>query len=50
MQDCEGWLSGCRSSVAEHWLHKLSVLGSIPGDCQPLFFLNSLHSNVRQEF
>ena len=27
--------SGCRSSVAEHWLHKPGVLGSIPSDCRP---------------
>ena len=27
------WLFGCRTSVAEHWLHKLGVLGLIPGDC-----------------
>ena len=39
-EDCEGWwLSGCRSSVAEHWLHETGVLGSIPGDCQPFHFL-----------
>ena len=31
--DCEGWwLSGCHSSVAEHWP---GVLGSIPGGCRP---------------
>ena len=40
IEDCEGWwlhvrLSSCCSSVAEHWLHKPGVLGSIPGDCQP---------------
>ena len=23
------------SSVAQYWLHKLGVLGLIPGDCQP---------------
>ena len=28
-------LSGCHTSVAEHWLHKASVLGSISTDCQP---------------
>ena len=39
IEDCEGWwLSGCRSSVAEHWLHKPGVLGSIPGDCWPFHF------------
>ena len=31
-------LSGCRSSVAEHWLHKPGVLGSIPGGCRPFHF------------
>ena len=34
-------LSGCRSSVAEHCLHKPGVLGSIPGDFQP--FHSILH-------
>ena len=35
-EDCEGWwLSGCHSSVAEHQLHKWSVLGLIPSGCQP---------------
>ena len=30
IEDCEGWwLSGCRSSVAEYWLYKSGVLGSI---------------------
>ena len=39
IEDCEGWwLSGCRSSVAEHWLHKPGVLGSIPSDCRPFHF------------
>ena len=28
------WLSGCRSSVAEHWLHMPGVLGLISSDCQ----------------
>ena len=28
-------MSGCRSSVAEHWLHKPGVLGSIPSNCRP---------------
>ena len=28
IEDCEGWgLPKCRSSVAEHWLHKPGVLG-----------------------
>ena len=54
IEDCGGWwLSSCRSSVSEHWLHKLGVLDSIPGGYQfPLFHLktsNSLYSNVRQE-
>ena len=40
IEDCEGWwLSGCCSSVAEHWLHKPGILGSIPGDCQPFHSL-----------
>ena len=31
IEDCEGWwLSGGRSSVVEHWLHKPGVLGLIP--------------------
>ena len=35
-EDCEGcWLSGCCSSVAQHWLHKPGVLGSIPSNCWP---------------
>ena len=39
IEDCGGWwLSGCRSSVAEHWLHKPGVLGSIPGGCRPFHF------------
>ena len=30
IEDCESWwLSGCHSSVAEYWLHKPGVLGSI---------------------
>ena len=45
------WLSGCRSSVAEHWLYKRQVVGSIPGGCRPFHFplflpLNSLYSNM----
>ena len=32
-------LSGCHTSVAEHWLHKASVLGSIPSDYQPFHLL-----------
>ena len=44
IENCGGlWLSGCRSSVAEHWLHKLGVLGSIPGDCQPSIFASKKH-------
>ena len=40
IEDCEGWwLFGCDSLVAEHWLHKPGVLGSIPNDCQPFHFL-----------
>ena len=31
-------LSGCHSSVAEHWLHKPGVLGSIPSGCWPFHF------------
>ena len=47
IEDCEGWwLSGCCGSVAEHWLHKPGVLGSISGDCLPFYF--PLY--VRQEF
>ena len=44
IEDCGGWwLSGCRSSVAEHWLHKPGVLGSIPGGCRP-FHCRPFHS------
>ena len=32
------WLFGCRSSLAEHWLLKPSVLGPIPSNCRPLHF------------
>ena len=40
IEDCEGWwLSGCRSSVAEHWLNKPGVLGSTPGNCWLFHFL-----------
>ena len=39
IEDCEGWwLSSCRSSVAEHWLNKPGVLGSIPCGCRPFHF------------
>ena len=39
IEDCEGWwLSRCHSSVAEHWLHKPGILGSIPGGYQPFHF------------
>ena len=39
IEDCEGWwLSGCRSSVADHRLHKPGALGSIPGGCWPFYF------------
>ena len=39
IQNCVGWwLSGCRSSVAEHRLHKPDVLGSIPSNCRPFHF------------
>ena len=39
MEDCEGWwLSGCRGSVTEHWMHKPGVLDSTPGDCWPFHF------------
>ena len=47
IEDCEGWwLSGCRSSVAEHWLHKPGVLGLIPGDCRPFHFPVFLPHNI----
>ena len=33
IEDCGGWwLSSCRNSVAEHWLHKPGVLGLTPSD------------------
>ena len=37
IEDCGsgGCLHGCHNSVAEHWLHKPGVLGSIPGDYRP---------------
>ena len=39
IEDCEGWwLSGCHSSVVEHWLHKPGVLGSTPNDCRSFHF------------
>ena len=34
--NCEGWWLS--RSVAEQWLHKPGVLGSIPADCWPLQF------------
>ena len=30
--------------MAEHWLHKPSVLGSIPGGCRPFHFINLITS------
>ena len=51
IEDCEvWWLSSCRSSVAEHWLHKPGVLDSIPGDCRLSHFLlqNSFHSKYHE--
>ena len=48
IEDCEGWwLSGCRSSVAEHWLHKPGVLGSIPGDYWPFHFPQFSPHNIK---
>ena len=39
IEDCEGWwLSGGRSSVAEHWHLKPGVLGLTPGGCRPSSF------------
>ena len=39
IEGCGGWwLSGCRSSVAEHWLHKPGVSASIPDNCRPFHF------------
>ena len=32
------WLSSCRSSVAEHWVHKPGILGLISDDCWPFHF------------
>ena len=46
-EDCEGWsLSGCRSSVAEHWLHKPGVLGLVPSDHQPFYLPLFLPHNI----
>ena len=45
------WSSSCCSSpsVAEHWLHKPGVLGSIPGDCRAFHFpLFSHHLSLIQ--
>ena len=37
----EGWWLACHcGSLAEHWLHKLGVLGLIPGDCRSFRFLH----------
>ena len=39
-KDCKSWwLSGCHSSVAEHWLRKPGVLSLISSDCQPSLFI-----------
>ena len=48
IEDCWGWwLSGCHSSVAEHWLHKPGVvLGLIAGDCWPFHFPLFLPQNT----
>ena len=44
-EGCGGWwLSGCCSSVAEHWLHKLGVLSLIPSSCWPF---TSLHFHLK---
>lgn len=49
--DCEGWwLSGFRNSVAEHWLHKLGVLVSIPSDCQPFHLPLFLSQSILNYF
>ena len=50
IEDCGsgGCLHGCHNSVAEHWLHKPGVLGSIPSGCWPFHFTS--YSNKRQEF
>ena len=46
IEDCEGWwLSGYRSLVAEHWLHK-PVLDSIPSDCWAFHFPPFLPLNI----
>ena len=56
IEDCEGWLlSRCCGSVAEHWLHKLRVMGLIPGCFSLSLFSpqrtsNLFYSNKRQEF
>ena len=41
-----GWLFGCHSSVAEHWLHKPGVLGSIPSNCWSFHYFTSKHLNL----
>ena len=51
IEDCEGWwLSGCCSSVAEHWLHKPGVLGLIAGNCQPFHFPLFLPLSLLQRY
>ena len=42
------WLS--YSSVAEQWLHKLGVLGLIPGDFQPFHFYFHLKNLFKELF
>ena len=48
--DCEGWwLSSCRRSVVEYWLHKPGVLVLTPGDCR-LFHFPLLHLKTSKIF
>ena len=43
-------LSGCRTSVAEHWLHKPGVPDLILGDCRPLHFFYFHLKNIQSLF
>ena len=42
IEDCEG----CRSSMAEHWLHKPGLLGLIPSLKTPKFSLFTSHNRT----
>jgi len=54
IDDCEEWwLSICRSSVAEHWLHGFDSHQPLAFSLSSIFaskYLNSYYFNMRQEF